>query len=66
MGAEALSRAEALFARKEKQKTEGAAATADYVRKQEHQHANLARLRALRLEREQSGKSRRGPKRHSV
>ena len=60
MSGEALSRAEALFARKEKKRTEGVVAMADYFRKQEHQLANLARLRTLRLDREQSGNRRRG------
>lgn len=55
MNEEARSRAETLFARKEKQKIEGASATDDYVRGQEKQLANLARLRAQRLDRERPG-----------
>ena len=52
MRKEALTRAEALFARKEKQKSEGAIATADYLRNQEEQLKNLARLRTMRSERD--------------
>ena len=53
--AQALTRAEMLFARKEKQekhRTEGVLATTDYRQAQEHQLANLARLRVLRAERD--------------
>ena len=52
---QALTRAEMLFARKEKQekhRTEGAVAMTDYLQAQEHELANLARLRALRAERD--------------
>jgi hypothetical protein len=47
----ALSRAEALFAKRQKQQAEGEVARADYLRKQKHELANLERLRDLRLER---------------
>lgn len=52
MTEEARSPAEALFVRKEKQRIEGIGAMADYLRGQEKELANLARLRAMRLDRE--------------
>lgn len=48
----ALSRAEAVFAKQQKQKTEGEAAWAEYRRKQEHELTKTERLRKLRLERD--------------
>lgn len=56
----ALTRAEALFVKREKQRTEGAHAMAEYLQKQQSDLANTARLRALRLERD-SGASKPGP-----
>jgi predicted RNA-binding protein Jag len=49
---QAIELAQALFAKKEMRRTEGAIATADYQERQQHQLDNLARLRKLRLERE--------------
>jgi hypothetical protein len=55
---QAFTRAEALFAKQQKQKTEGEAAWVDYQRKQENELAKTARLRKLRLERQHGTTSR--------
>jgi hypothetical protein len=49
---EALARAEALFKKKEKSRTEGIVAAAEYEERQKHELSNIARLRRLRLERD--------------
>jgi hypothetical protein len=62
----ALSRAEALFAKRQKQQTEGEGARVDYLRKQKHELANLERLRGLRRERERQASAKTNRKKSSA
>jgi hypothetical protein len=55
MREDARTRAEATFAKKERQRTEGEAAMGDYRAQQKALLANTVRLRALRMRREAAG-----------